>query len=188
MAPFNLPLIGTIPFPVNIVFCFIGCLVGTLIGLLPGLGPVATIAILLPITFNLDPVAALIMLAGIYYGAQYGGSTTAILINISPGRGAPLPRGTQRWMMAIVRDREAPSRLRVNSTLPATTAPGCGGDAPRRAIARNDAIDKHLQQRPSSIHGCTTRHPDYVALPLHLHDDRPQDLRTRLPAEEAAHG
>ena len=64
--------------------CFLGCLIGTLVGVLPGVGPVATIAMLLPITFGLDPVGALIMLAGIYYGAQYGGSTTAILVNI-PG-------------------------------------------------------------------------------------------------------
>jgi putative tricarboxylic transport membrane protein len=68
----------------NIALCFTGCLVGTLIGVLPGVGPIATIAMLLPITFGLDPVGALIMLAGIYYGAQYGGSTTAILVNI-PG-------------------------------------------------------------------------------------------------------
>ena len=68
----------------NLIYCFIGVTVGTLIGVLPGIGPVATIAMLLPITYTLDPSAALIMLAGIYYGAQYGGSTTAILVNI-PG-------------------------------------------------------------------------------------------------------
>src|SRR5712692_2710001 len=68
----------------NVGLAFIGCLVGTLIGVLPGIGPIATITMLLPITFNFDPVGALIMLAGIYYGAQYGGSTTAILVNI-PG-------------------------------------------------------------------------------------------------------
>jgi len=68
----------------NLGLCFVGCMVGTLIGVLPGVGPVATIAMLLPITFGLPPVGALIMLAGIYYGAQYGGSTTAILVNI-PG-------------------------------------------------------------------------------------------------------
>ena len=68
----------------NLALCLLGCLVGTLIGVLPGVGPVATIAMLLPITFGLDPIGALIMLAGIYYGAQYGGSTTAILVNI-PG-------------------------------------------------------------------------------------------------------
>jgi putative tricarboxylic transport membrane protein len=68
----------------NVGLCFLGCLIGTLIGVLPGLGPIATITMLLPITFGIDPVGALIMLAGIYYGAQYGGSTTAILVNI-PG-------------------------------------------------------------------------------------------------------
>jgi putative tricarboxylic transport membrane protein len=68
----------------NIFLCFIGCMIGTLIGVLPGVGPIATIAMLLPVTFGLPPAGALIMLAGIYYGAQYGGSTTAILVNI-PG-------------------------------------------------------------------------------------------------------
>ncbi|MBX3553808.1 MAG: tripartite tricarboxylate transporter permease, partial [Pseudolabrys sp.] len=70
--------------PYNIMLCLIGALVGTLIGVLPGIGSLATIAMLLPITFGLPPVGALIMLAGIYYGAQYGGSTTSILVNI-PG-------------------------------------------------------------------------------------------------------
>src|SRR5438067_13631838 len=70
--------------PINLLYCLIGSLVGTLIGVLPGIGPVATIAMLLPTTYGLQPVSALIMLAGIYYGAQYGGSTTSILINM-PG-------------------------------------------------------------------------------------------------------
>src|SRR5665647_273016 len=65
----------------NLLYCFIGCLLGTLIGVLPGIGPLATIAMLMPITFNLPAVSALIMLAGIFYGAQYGGSTTAIIVN-----------------------------------------------------------------------------------------------------------
>jgi TctA family transporter len=68
----------------NMFYCFMGVLLGTLIGVLPGIGPIATIAMLLPATFHLPPVSALIMLAGIYYGAQYGGSTTAILVNL-PG-------------------------------------------------------------------------------------------------------
>ncbi len=68
----------------NLMYALIGCLLGTLIGVLPGIGPVATIAMLLPATFVLPPVSALIMLAGIYYGAQYGGSTTSILVNL-PG-------------------------------------------------------------------------------------------------------
>jgi putative tricarboxylic transport membrane protein len=83
-VPVDIPGIGMVPMPMNIFLCFVGCLVGTLIGVLPGVGPVASIAMLLPITFKFDPVGALIMLAGIYYGAQYGGSTTAILVNI-PG-------------------------------------------------------------------------------------------------------
>jgi TctA family transporter len=68
----------------NILYAFVGCLLGTLVGVLPGLGPLATIAMLLPFTFGLEPLSALIMLAGIYYGSQYGGSTTAILVNL-PG-------------------------------------------------------------------------------------------------------
>ena len=70
--------------PANLGFALIGCLVGTLVGVLPGIGPVATVAMLLPLTFYLEPVSGLIMLAGIFYGAQYGGSTTAILVNL-PG-------------------------------------------------------------------------------------------------------
>src|SRR5688500_11472552 len=70
--------------PENLLWCFVGVFLGTLVGVLPGIGPTATIAILLPITFTFQPVTALIMLAGIYYGAQYGGSTSAILINL-PG-------------------------------------------------------------------------------------------------------
>ncbi|KQZ15233.1 MULTISPECIES: tripartite tricarboxylate transporter permease [unclassified Mesorhizobium] len=70
--------------PANLFYCLIGAVLGTAIGVLPGLGPLATIAMLLPITFQLEPVSALIMLSGIYYGASYGGSTTSILVNI-PG-------------------------------------------------------------------------------------------------------
>ncbi len=70
--------------PANLLYCFSGALIGTLIGVLPGIGPLATVSLLLPITFALEPIGALIMLAGIYYGAQYGGSTTAILVNL-PG-------------------------------------------------------------------------------------------------------
>jgi putative tricarboxylic transport membrane protein len=75
---------GQVLTPANLLFCFVGVLIGTLIGVLPGVGPLVTIAILLPITYFLTPLAGLIMLAGIYYGAQYGGSTTAILVRL-PG-------------------------------------------------------------------------------------------------------
>src|ERR1700704_2206101 len=83
----------------NLWFCFIGCFLGTLIGVLPGIGPLATIAMLLPITFNVPPVSALIMLAGIYYGAQYGGSTTAILVNL-PGETSAVVTCLDGYQMA----------------------------------------------------------------------------------------
>ena len=83
----------------NLLYCFVGCILGTLIGVLPGLGPVATIAMLLPITFGLPPVSALIMLSGIYYGAQYGGSTTAILINL-PGESSSVVTALDGHQMA----------------------------------------------------------------------------------------
>ncbi len=85
--------------PIHLLYALIGVLLGTMIGVLPGVGPVATIAMLLPITFNLSPVAALIMLAGIYYGAQYGGSTTAILVNL-PGETASVVTCLDGYQMA----------------------------------------------------------------------------------------
>src|SRR5919201_288339 len=85
--------------PVNLLYALIGCLLGTLIGVLPGIGPVATIAMLLPTTYALQPVSALIMLAGIYYGAQYGGSTTAILVNI-PGESSSVVTCLDGYQMA----------------------------------------------------------------------------------------
>src|SRR4026209_2827986 len=87
------------PVPFNIIVCLSGVLLGTLIGVLPGIGPVATIAMLLPVTFSLSPVAALIMLAGIYYGAQYGGSTTAILVNL-PGESSSVVTCLDGYPMA----------------------------------------------------------------------------------------
>jgi putative tricarboxylic transport membrane protein len=83
----------------NLGFALIGCLLGTLIGVLPGIGPIPTIAMLLPITFGLDPLAALIMLAGIYYGAQYGGSTTSILVNM-PGEASSIVTCLDGYQMA----------------------------------------------------------------------------------------
>src|SRR3990167_8799532 len=83
----------------NLIYCFVGCLLGTLIGVLPGIGPVATIAMLLPATYALPPVDAPIMLAGIYYGAQYGGSTTAILVNL-PGESSSVVTVIDGYQMA----------------------------------------------------------------------------------------
>jgi putative tricarboxylic transport membrane protein len=85
--------------PINLLYCFIGVFLGTLIGVLPGLGPTATIAMLLPITFVLPPASALIMLAGIYYGSQYGGSTTSILVNL-PGEAASVVTTLDGYQMA----------------------------------------------------------------------------------------
>jgi putative tricarboxylic transport membrane protein len=83
----------------NLAYCLIGVLLGTLIGVLPGIGPVTTIALLLPITFKLEPTSALIMLAGIYYGCQYGGSTTAILVNL-PGEASSIVTTLDGYQMA----------------------------------------------------------------------------------------
>jgi putative tricarboxylic transport membrane protein len=96
----NLWLVFTVAVtPIHLLYALIGVMLGTLIGVLPGIGPVATIAMLLPITFNLSPIAALIMLAGIYYGAQYGGSTTAILVNL-PGETASVVTCLDGYQMA----------------------------------------------------------------------------------------
>src|SRR5512138_159776 len=83
----------------NVAYCVLGCLLGTLVGVLPGLGPVPTIAMLLPITYGLDPTSALIMLAGIFYGAQYGGSTTSILVNL-PGEPSSVVTCLDGYQMA----------------------------------------------------------------------------------------
>src|SRR6266446_4002083 len=83
----------------NLAYCFIGVTVGTLIGVLPGIGPLGTIAMLMPITYSVSPVSALIMLAGIYYGAQYGGSTTAILVNL-PGETSAVMTCIDGYQMA----------------------------------------------------------------------------------------
>lgn len=85
--------------PANLLICFVGVFVGTLIGVLPGIGPVGTMSLLLPATFQLSPVAAIIMLAGIYYGAQYGGSTTSILVNI-PGEASAIVTCLDGYQMA----------------------------------------------------------------------------------------
>jgi putative tricarboxylic transport membrane protein len=86
--------------PMNILYCFLGCLFGTLTGVLPGFGPVAAISLLLPATFYLSPTSAIIMLAGIYYGAQYGGSTTSILLNI-PGESSSVVTCLDGYQMAL---------------------------------------------------------------------------------------
>ena len=90
--------------PDNLFYCLIGCLWGTVVGVLPGLGPLAGLTLLLPLTYQLDPASAVIMLAGIFYGAMYGGSTTSILVRI-PGRG-----GVDHHLHRRPRDGEAGTR------------------------------------------------------------------------------
>ncbi len=85
--------------PMNLFYCFLGCLIGTLVGVLPGLGPTAAMSLLLPATFHVTPVSAIIMLAGIFYGAMYGGSTTSILVNI-PGEAASVVTCLDGYQMA----------------------------------------------------------------------------------------
>src|SRR5882757_8199274 len=85
--------------PGNVFWCFVGCLLGTIVGIMPGLGPAATIALLLPLTFKMDPAGGIIMLAGIYYGAKYGGSTTSILLNI-PGESSSVVTCLDGYQMA----------------------------------------------------------------------------------------
>jgi putative tricarboxylic transport membrane protein len=85
--------------PGNLLWCFVGCFLGTVVGIMPGLGPAATIAMLLPLTFQMDPTSAMIMLAGIYYGAKYGGSTTSILLNV-PGESASVVTCLDGYQMA----------------------------------------------------------------------------------------
>ena len=85
--------------PLNLFYCFMGCLIGTLVGVLPGLGPTAALSLILPVTFHLTPVSAIIMLSGIYYGSQYGGSTTSILVNI-PGEASSVVTCLDGYQMA----------------------------------------------------------------------------------------
>ena len=91
--------------PMNLLFAFLGAVAGTMVGVLPGLGPTAALSMLLPVTFGISPTGAMIMLAGIYYGAQYGGSTTSILVNI-PGEAASVTvSGDQDLAIRAERDR-----------------------------------------------------------------------------------
>src|SRR6188472_3902218 len=114
----------------NLMYCFIGCFLGTLIGVLPGIGPVATIAMLLPITFNLPPTPALIMLAGIYYGAAYGGSTTAILVNL-PGETSSVVTVIDGYQMA----RQGRAGVAIATAAIGSFAAGCIGTLVLAAFA-----------------------------------------------------
>lgn len=137
--------------PVNIFWCFIGVLLGTLVGVLPGIGPTATIAMLLPITFTFSPVTALIMLSGIYYGAQYGGSTTAILINL-PGESSSAVTAIDGYQMAR-KDEQAPPSPRRRSA-PSSPDPWrrCFWPSPRRRwrASRSISVRPNISHSSSS--------------------------------------
>ena len=85
--------------PMNLLWCFVGCFLGTLVGIMPGLGPAATIAMLMPLAYTMEPTGGIIMMAGIYYGSMYGGSTTAVLVNI-PGEAASVVTCIDGYQMA----------------------------------------------------------------------------------------
>src|SRR5262245_35206144 len=116
--------------PINLGFCLIGVLLGTAIGVLPGIGPIATIAMLLPITYGAPPLGALIMLAGIYYGAQYGGSTTAILVNL-PGESSSVVTCLDGYQMA--RQGRAGAALSIAAV--GSFVAGCAGTLVLAAFA-----------------------------------------------------
>ena len=121
----NLALGFTIAFSVqNLAYCLAGVLLGTLVGVLPGLGPVSTISLLLPITFGLPPISALIMLAGIYYGAQYGGSTSAILMNL-PGEASSVITCLDGYQMA----RDGRAGVALSTAAAGSFFGGCVGTA-----------------------------------------------------------
>src|SRR3954453_6684264 len=108
--------------PMNLLFALIGVLLGTAVGVLPGIGPALTVALLLPITFKLDPGGSIIMFAGIYYGGMYGGSTTGILVN-APGEGAPMAPALEGNKMAKAgRGRPALAALAIGSFVAGTIA------------------------------------------------------------------
>ena len=123
--------------PENLFYCFIGCLAGTLVGVLPGIGPTATVALLLPTTFHLNPISAVIMLAGINYGAAYGGSTTSILVNV-PGEASSVVTCLDGYQMA----RKGTSRP-------------CAGDGGVRVFHRWDI--KYRRGHVSCSHTCKDR-------------------------------
>src|ERR1044072_7058491 len=147
--------------PTNLAYCFVGVLLGTAVGVLPGLGPIATIAMLLPATFGLQPVAALIMLAGIYYGAQYGGSTTAILINL-PGESASVVTAIDGYQMA---------RQRRAGAAPATAAIGSFFPGPLPPFGRHPEAAPAPRRRPPVPRGAR------LLLRRRLRHLRPRGLR-----------
>ena len=123
--------------PDVLLYAFLGCVVGTLVGMLPGIGPLAGISILLPVTFGLDATKAIIMLAGIYYGAQYGGSTTSILMRI-PGEASSVvttQRGSAERLRAL-RERRPLLNHRASPSQTPHTGIECGRPSGHRLVTQ----------------------------------------------------
>src|SRR5215207_1380446 len=169
--------------PVNLVYCFFGVLLGTAIGVLPGVGPLATIALLLPFTFSLSPVGSLIMLAGIYYGAQYGGSTTAILINL-PGESSSAVTAIDGYQMARQgRAGPALATAALGSFFAGTFADG--GHRPVRTAV--DGTSARIRsRRVFRPHGARA---DLLGRPgARVDSESAQHDRARPPARAGRHG
>ena len=146
--------------PTNLLYCALGVLLGTIVGVLPGIGPLGGITILLPTTFGMEPVSAIIMLAGIYYGAMYGGSTTSILVNI-PGEAASVVTCFDGYQMAR-KGRAGPAlTIAAVGSFIAGTFSMVGPDAarpaagpPRAQVRAARAVRAHgLRARDRRLHG-----------------------------------
>ena len=154
----------------NLLYCLVGVFLGTAIGVLPGLGPVATIAMLLPVTFGLPPVSALIMLAGIYYGAQYGGSTTAILVNL-PGESSSVVTAIDGYQMARQGKAGAGARHR----------------RPRLVLRRHGRDPRHRPVRAAAGRDGAEVRPGRVLLAHGARPGRLDRAGARLAAARARH-
>ena len=154
----------------NLMYCFIGVFVGTVIGVLPGIGPLAAIAMLLPLTFKLDAVAALIMLSGIYYGTKYGGSTTAIMLKL-PGESASVVTCLDGYEMAK-QGRAGP-------------ALGMAAVASFIAGSIGTVLDRHVRAAAGGSRAAFRR--SRVLLADAVQPDRRGGARARLHVEGARH-
>ena len=122
--------------PANLYLCFLGSLIGTLVGVLPGVGPLAALALLLPVTFTLSPLAGLVMLCSIFYGAMYGGSITSVLLNI-PGEAASVVTCLDGHQIGAAGARRRGARHRGNGLLHCRHGSACRDDSLRSRVGRD---------------------------------------------------
>ena len=159
----------------NLLYCFVGVLVGTLVGVLPGVGTLVTMAVLLPLTFGLPPIGAVIMLAGIYYGAQYGGSTTAILVNM-PGESASAVTCIDGYKMA----RQGRAGPALATAALASFFAGCVGTIIIAALAKPIASLALLFRAPEYFFA------DRAGAVLHSHPGPPAPCSRASPSSSSA--